>query len=214
MTSPLLAGLSEGDRRALMARARRRRFRRREVIFHEGDPGDALHLVTSGHVGIRVTTPLGDSAMLRVVGPNEFFGELALLTPGARSATAFAIESAETQSLSRELFEELRTGSPAAHEALAVALATEIRRLAAALVEALYLPAETRLWRRLSELAASYGDGSASLPLTQEEVAQLAGTTRQSANKALRQAESAGAVALARGHLEITDPAWVARRAR
>jgi CRP/FNR family cyclic AMP-dependent transcriptional regulator len=213
MQSPLLEMLSETDRQSLLARARRRKFARREVVFHEGDPGDSLHLVTAGHVGLRITTPLGDTAMVRVVGPGEFFGELALLTPGNRSATAFAIESAETQSLSRELFEELQAQSPASHIALTAALAHEVRRLAGALVEALYLPAEKRLWKRLSDLAGAYGYG-APVPLTQEEIAQLAGTTRQSVNKALRNAEQANAVLITRGRLLVTDPDWLARQAR
>ena len=211
VVSPLLDGLSDAQRRAVLSRARRRRFRRREVIFHAGDPGDAVHLVVSGHVGLRITTPLGDAAMVRVLGAGEFFGELALLVPGPRNATAFAIESAETQSMSTSVFDELRTQSASAQEALTLALVTEIRRLAGALVEALYLPADQRLWRRLSELATSYPEGDA-LPLTQEEVAQLAGTTRQSANKLLREAEEAGAVVLTRGRIEITDPKWVTRR--
>jgi CRP-like cAMP-binding protein len=165
----LLAGLSDEHRQALLRVARRRRFGRREVIFHEGDPGDALHLVVSGHVGIRMTTPMGDVAMVRVVGAGEFFGELALLSPGPRSASAIALEAAETMTLHRDHFDELRRSSPAAQGALTAALAVEVRRLAAALLDAMYLPVEKRVWRRLLQTVATYEDGTLrhEIPLSQ-----------------------------------------------
>src|SRR3712207_4700128 len=75
----LLQHLAPEERRRLLAAGRSHHFARREVIFHEGDPGDSLHLVQRGHVAIRVTTPLGDVATFTVVGPGQTFGELALL---------------------------------------------------------------------------------------------------------------------------------------
>ena len=68
--------LPDDERRALLVSARRRRFARRETLFHEGDPGDSLHIIVSGLVVIRVTTPLGDVVTLTVHGPGESFGEL------------------------------------------------------------------------------------------------------------------------------------------
>ncbi|MDQ1509658.1 MAG: family transcriptional regulator, cyclic receptor protein [Actinomycetota bacterium] len=81
MDWPLLDTLSEPDRRELLTRARRRRFAHQEVLFHEGDPGDSLHLVSRGHVALRIHTPLGDIATVRIVRPGEFFGELAVGHP-------------------------------------------------------------------------------------------------------------------------------------
>ena len=87
------------------------------------------------------------------------------------------------------------------------ALIGEVRRLARALVEALYLPVDRRLWRRLGELAEIYADGSptVTVPLTQEDLAQLAGTTRPSANRVLRAGEAVGVVRMARGRIEVVD---------
>src|SRR5438046_1734845 len=97
---PLLQALPEPERRLLPERARPRRFAKNEVIFHAGDPADTLHLIRSGHVAARVTTPQGDVATLAVMGPGEFFGEMALVSPGApRSATAVALEPTETLSV-------------------------------------------------------------------------------------------------------------------
>src|SRR5262245_31139218 len=107
MEWPILAELSEPERRELLTAARRRRFAKGEVIFHEGDPGDTLHLVSKGHIGIRVNTPLGDVAMVRVLRPGEFFGELAVVAPAPRNATACALDPAETLSLHRDDFQAL-----------------------------------------------------------------------------------------------------------
>lgn len=196
--------------------ARRRRFRRREVIFHEGDPGEALHLVDSGHVALRVTTPAGDVAMVRIVGPGEFFGELALLSDGPRSATALAIEAVETLSIARADFDELRSRlTIASGDVVAHALALEVRRLSAAHVEAMFLTADKRVYRRLASAARLFGSSTPiSVPLTQDEVAQLAGTTRPTVNRLLVDAQDASAVRLSRGRIDVLDLAWLDRRGR
>jgi len=215
MDFPLLAGLADGDRRQWLSSARRRKFARREVIFHEGDPGETIHLVDSGHVGITITTPAGDVALVRIVRPGEFFGELALLAAGSRTATATAIEGAQTLSVSRAQFDELRRTSNAANEVIVGALTAEVRRLAAAHVEALYLPTDKRVYRRLVEAARSYGTATpVTVPLTQDEIAQLAGTTRPTANQLLGEAQTANAIMLSRGRIEVLDFAWLEHRGR
>lgn len=215
-TPGLLDVLSEEDRGALVRLARRRRFARGEVVFHEGDPGDTMHLVTRGHIAVRTTTPLGDVAMLRVLSPGEFFGELAVISPGPRSATAAALDEAETLSISKSQLDELRARS-AVDVVVVDALAAEIRRLSAMLTEALYLPSDKRLFRRLADLTSAFGhgaDGAAVLPLRQAEIAQLAGITRSTANRLLKQAEAEGLLRVTRAKVEILDADALARKAR
>ena len=203
----LLAGMPDDAQRSLLALCRRRRFRRGEVVFHDGDPGETLHLVAKGHFAVRVTTPLGDTAMLRVYQPGDSFGELAALEPAPRAGTVVALDEADTLSLSHAQLDELRAKHPGVDHLLTAALIGEVRRLARALVEALYLPVDRRLWRRLGELAEIYADGSptVTVPLTQEDLAQLAGTTRPSANRVLRAGEAVGVVRMARGRIEVVD---------
>ena len=203
----LLAGMSEEAQRSLLALCRRRRFGRGEVVFHDGDPGETLHLVAKGHFAVRVTTPLGDTAMLRVFQPGDSFGELAVLESAPRAGTVVALEEAETLSLNHEQLDELRGRHPGVDRQLTEALTREVRRLARALVEALYLPVERRLWRRLVDLAEIYGDGASTVtvPFTQEDLAQLAGTTRPTANRVLRAGEAAGIVRMTRGRIEVVD---------
>ena len=122
MPSHLLDVLDDDEQRDVLAAARRRRFKRNEVVFHDGDPGDALHLIVSGHFAIRITTPMGDQATVRVFGPADYFGELAMLSSGPRHGSAICLDAGETLSLHREDFQELRATRPRINEVLTVAL--------------------------------------------------------------------------------------------
>ena len=184
-------------------------------MFHDGDPGEALHMVTKGRFAIRIGTPLGDVVTLRVLGPGEHFGELAVLAPGPRTGSVVALDACETLSLHRDDIERLRSTKPEIEEALTLALVDEVRRLARALVDALYVPAERRVWRRLHELVGLYGSVPPVLvSLTQDDLAQLAGTTRSTANRVLRAGEAQGVVRLGRGRIEIDDLVALERLAR
>jgi len=214
---PLLNVLTEPERRDLIKTARRRRFTRNEVIFHEGDIGDSLLLMSKGHVAIRMHTPLGDVATVRILRPGEFFGELAVISPGPRNASAIALDSAEALSVGRSQLDSLRREHPQIERVLVEALIAEVRRLSQRLVDAMYVPVEKRLWRRLAELGVIFGSDdvpATTIPLTQETLAQLVGCTRPTANRVMREGEVAGAIAIARGRLEILDPAAIERRGR
>src|SRR5215208_5607379 len=97
---------------------RRRRFRRNEVIFHQGDPGDALHVVASGAVKIVLPSAEGEEAIIATLRPGDFFGELAIVDGAPRSATATALEPSETMVLPRPRFRELIATEPALRDAL------------------------------------------------------------------------------------------------
>jgi CRP/FNR family transcriptional regulator, cyclic AMP receptor protein len=164
---------------------------------------------------VRITTPLGDVATLRVHGPGGVFGELAVVSPAPRAATVLALGKGETLSLSADALSELRRREPGMTDVLIEGLVGEVRRLSGALVEALFVPVEKRVVRRLAELAGMFVDpgGSASVPITQEELAQLAGTTRPTANRILRTLESDGTIQIARGRIEVIDHPRLLRRA-
>ena len=212
MEYPLLASLSPEDRRTVLSTARRRRFGTGEVIVHEGDPGDAFHLIAKGRVGVRVTTPGGSVVLVNVHGRGSAVGEQALIDRTARrSATITALEPTETLSLSRDAFEELRRQHPGVDRLLIEVLSAEVRRLTNRLAEALYESAETRVVRRLVDLDVIY-DGT--IPLTQDSVASMAGTTRPTANGVLRALEADGVVQLRRGRIEVLDRDALASRAR
>jgi CRP/FNR family cyclic AMP-dependent transcriptional regulator len=207
----LFDGIPEGDVQRALAGAHRRRFARREVLFHEGDPAASVHLVAKGRVAVRVSTPLGDAATLDLFLPGDVVGEMALLSPsGVRSATAVALEPTETLVIDQRAFAELRQEHPAVSEVLIQLLGARLRRLNQRLLEALYVPADVRVMRRLLDLAETYGE---LVPLTQDDLAGLAGATRATVNRVLRCEEKQGALELGRGRVRIVDEKAIARRA-
>jgi CRP-like cAMP-binding protein len=213
----LLSTLTSDEQRLVISQTYRRRFRKGEIIFHEGDPGDTLHLIAKGHVAVRRSTPLGDVATLLVLGPGDYFGEFVIVSPeSGRNATVLALDATETLTLRREQLEDLRRSHPTIDRFLVDAMAKEIRRLSTLLTEVLYVPVEKRVLRRLLEVAHTYGtDGPAEIvPLTQVDLAGLAGTTRPSANKALRAAEAVGLISVSRGEVRLLDFDGLAQRAR
>jgi CRP/FNR family cyclic AMP-dependent transcriptional regulator len=205
----LLRSLTEPEQRAVLAAAVQRRFRRGDIVFHAGDPGDAVHLIAAGRVAVRAITPDGDAVTYAVVGPGEAVGELALLSRDhRRTATIVALEQVETLALRREQFETIRTLYPSVDRMLVEILAQRVRRLSTHLVEALYVPVDKRVVRRILALCRQYGEaGTApvSLPLTQTELAEMAGATRPTINKVLRTLVDAGAIDLARGRVQVVD---------
>jgi CRP/FNR family transcriptional regulator, cyclic AMP receptor protein len=211
----LFSDLPSGELQRVLTLARRRTFGRGEVVFHEGDPADSLHLISKGRFAVRVTTRLGETAMLAIRRPGEAFGELALVSEAPRSATVAALEAAETYSIYRREFDELRREHPVVNGVLVTVLAAEVRRMNELIVEAFYVGAEQRVLRRLRDLAAVYGDGASSvtIPLTQEDLAGLAGTSRATVNRALREEESRGTVKLGRGKTTVLDLETLRRRA-
>jgi CRP/FNR family cyclic AMP-dependent transcriptional regulator len=209
--------LTEDDRREVMRRARRTSFKAREVVFHEADLGDTVHLIESGLVAIRRTTALGDVVTYAVLGAGDTFGELALILPDSeRSASVVALLPTRTLALHRQDFEELRTTHPSVDRILLVALACTVRRLSARVLDAHYVGADTRVVRNVVELANAFGglEPGTVIPFTQDDLAGLAGTTRQTVNKVLRECEDAGMLTLSRGRVTIVDGALLAKRAR
>jgi CRP/FNR family cyclic AMP-dependent transcriptional regulator len=214
----LLEGVPIEQVRALLQIARRRRFARNEVVFHRDDPGDSLHLIQKGRFALRVMTPLGDVATIAVRGRGESFGEMALIAEAPRrSATVAALEESETYAVYRNEFDQLRERYPRIDQMLFRFLTSEVRVLNERLVEALYVPVEKRVVRRLVELADLYqtsGDAVVVIALSQEVIAELAGATRPTVNQVLRGLQERGIVALARGRIEATDLDALRARAR
>jgi CRP-like cAMP-binding protein len=206
----LFAGLPDEDVRRLIGASRRRRFDRNEVVFHRGDPADTLHLVVSGRFAAQIVTAVGSVAMLAIHGPGDAFGELALLSSdGSRAATVLALERAETFALRRAEFERVRQVHPGVNDVLAALLARRVQELTGRLVEALYTDADARVVHRLADLLSVYParDREVVIPLTQEHIAGLAGTSRATVNRVLRDLERRGIVELRRGRTVVLDAA-------
>jgi CRP/FNR family cyclic AMP-dependent transcriptional regulator len=207
---PVLARLSHEDLAALAAVARQNRYRREQVIFHRDDPGDSLHIIESGQVGIVLPSEEGEELLLTILGPGEFFGDLSLLDGAARSATAVAKDLTTTIVIRRSDFLTWLQVRPSAATAIFEALARRLRATDELLEDVTFLEAPRRLAKRLLEVASAAppGDrsGTAQVRLTQDELASLVGLTRESVNKHLRVWQEQGIVSLGRGRLQLLRP--------
>jgi CRP/FNR family transcriptional regulator, cyclic AMP receptor protein len=217
---PLFSGLDADGLESLRREMRVRRFRRGEVIFHQGDPGDALFIVQTGLVKISLPGETGDEAILATLRPGDFFGELALLDGAPRSASAAALEPTETMVLPRDRFRELIATHAMIRDSFMVAVARELRRLTTHVEELHFLDIAGRLAARLVRLAGEQGgaqpDGSLRLdaPLTQGDLAAMVGSTRQSVNKMLGLFANDGLIRLERDAIVVLDLDGLVRASR
>jgi CRP/FNR family cyclic AMP-dependent transcriptional regulator len=215
---PLFAPCPDGVLADVGRRLRHRHFRRNEVIFHQGDPGDALHVITEGAVKILLPSAEGDEAIIATLQQGDFFGELALLDGQPRSATATTVEPTETLSLPRDVFHELLDKHPELRDALFAALATLLRRITKHVEELHFLDLAGRLAARLAQLAQQAQPGvtksiELDWPYTQSDLAAMIGGTRQSVNRLLSDLIDDGIVRLEHERLIITDLEALERRA-
>lgn len=216
MNWEILDQLDTADRDRVLAAAVRKTFRRATSIVRQGEHGDSLHLIAIGRAAVQVSTPDGDVVTIAVIGPGEHFGEQALVGEGGvRIATVVALETVETVALRRVDFQRLRAQHPAIDDVLIRALSDRVNRLTAQLVEAHFMTAEARVHRCLRELTAIYGGscgtGAVSIALTQEQLAELAGTSRPTVNGVLAELARSGIVSVRRGAVDVHDVTALAR---
>ena len=206
----LFAHVDDDGLQSLARQMRRRRFRRNEVIFHQGDPGNLLQIVASGAVKIVLASPEGEEAIIATLRPGDFFGELALLDGAPRSATATALEATETLDLPRATFLDMLADDRTLQHALLTALAAELRKLTGHVEELHFLDLAGRLAMRLTRLARERGNGAEGRveldwPYTQSDLASMIGGTRQSVNKLLTGMVQAGLISVEHDTLVIED---------
>jgi CRP-like cAMP-binding protein len=222
----LFEEIDEADLTSLAVTMGLRRYRAGEVIFHQGDPGDSLHVIVSGAVKRTLPSTNGDEAILATLRRQAFFGELALLDHGPQSTTAVALEPTETVSVPRAAFMELIANHACAREVLLAELAGELRRLTSR-VEALYfLDVPGRVADVLVGMSLEHGrrlEPAESTPagavridgrLTQGDLAAMVNSSRQSVNQALAELGSEGIVRFERDGIVILSPDRLAGRAR
>jgi CRP-like cAMP-binding protein len=207
---PFLAALSPADRQALSSSLRRRRFRRGQTIFARDDPGESLFIIEEGSVRIHLPSPEGADLTLAVLGPGDFFGDMALLDGGPRSASATALEETETLILDRGDFTAVLESRPQSAMAVLVAVARRLREADEMAADLTFLDVGGRLAKKLLELAAAHGvrrpDGTLlDLRLTQEGLANMVGVTRESVNRHLSRLRRLGAIASEGRRLLIRD---------
>ena len=198
----LFAGMSPESLETIARGMKARRFRRGEVLFHEGDPGDSLFIVASGAVKVVVPSDEGEEAILATLGGGDSLGELSLLDGAPRSASAIAVEAVDALTLPRQTFLSLVATDALMRDALLAQLAAELRRLTSHVADLHFLDLTGRLAARLVRIAEEDGvpapDGSVRLVtrITQGDLASMIGATRQSVNKLLGEFADSGLLRL------------------
>lgn len=208
--------LGDDDARLLVRASAHTTFARRELLAREGEPADSFHVILEGRAAVRVTTPAGESAIVTVLGPDSHFGEVSLLGGEGprRTADVVALERVRTLAVPAAVFQALRRQNPELERFVSAILAQRVRELSEQLVEAMYDGLERRVVRRLLALASSSGARGAEvvLPLTQAELAQLAGGSRPSVNQVLQRLAAEGLVEIRRGRVTVREVPRLQRR--
>jgi CRP-like cAMP-binding protein len=197
--------------RSLVGSLDRRLYDKGQLILRQGDEGDSLFVVVSGRVRIYTLSPEGHEFSICIYDEGEFFGEMALLTGEPRSAYAEAMQSTEVLVLRRHAFCQYLLSNPPAALHTIEALSQRLRRTTESVEDLVSLNVTQRIARKLLELAGRYGVAQEGgilidLDLSQEAIASLAGTTRESANRALGSLREQGIVQVDRVRIRVLHP--------
>lgn len=208
---PFLAILPDDDLTWLAGRTRSRQYRAGTTIFHREDPGTTLHIITSGLIKLVLASPEGREVTVGLLDAGDFFGEVALLDGGSRSASAVALEATETLTLDRESFVTILERHPQVATALLSVLGERLRRTDELIQDILFLDLPGRLAKQLLALADERGVPTAQgiridLRLSQSDLAAMIGATRESVNRCLNAYADRGILDLDRDTMTLRAP--------
>jgi len=214
---PLFASLKPVLLDELAGKLAPKSYRRGEVIFHQDDPGSAMHIVKSGQVKIATTSPEGEEVIMAILKDSDFFGELSLLDDKPRSADAVAMEATQTLMLRRGDFLDMLGQHPEMVSGVLTSLSERLRRTDQLLQDAVFLDLPTRLSKRLLELAQKHGIKTEKgveidLRLTQQDLAAALGVTRVALNKHLGRLQDDDLISLESKRIIITRPEELRKR--
>jgi CRP-like cAMP-binding protein len=218
-SAPLFRELDDEAAAALRASMVETHLARGEVLFREGDEGDRVYVVTRGKVKLGRTSPDGRENLLALLGPGQMFGELSLFDPGPRSATASAVIETTLLGLGHADLLPWLTGRPEVARGLLLQFAQRLRRSNDTLADLVFADVPGRVAKQLLDLSERFGVASDEgvrvvHDLTQEELAQLVGASRETVNKALADFVSRGWIRLEQRSVVVLDIERLRRRAR
>jgi CRP/FNR family cyclic AMP-dependent transcriptional regulator len=211
---PAFETLGEDDLLAVARVAVPRSFGRDQVIFREGDASDTCYIVRTGHCRAIREHPDGRSITLAQFGPGDIFGELAMFDDEVRSATVEAVDAdVEAVAILGADMRRLMREHPDISAKLVISLGRRLREANERLARQSFQTVQSRVAVVLSDLVAQArsegadGSGGVLLTITQADIAQLAGSSRESASRFLATLERAGVVKQGRGRITVQDPA-------
>jgi CRP/FNR family cyclic AMP-dependent transcriptional regulator len=205
--SPIFAGLPEALLAEIEPLCRNRTYRQGETVFKEGTPGSKLFGVISGRLMITTSSPTGSQLHLNVIGRGEIVGEIAFLDGGLRTATGRAAETLTCFEIERTSFFELAHRFPELSGHLLQLICKRVRWMTRLVADSAFLSVPERMAARLRDLAQTNGPQKSSVEvrISQTDLAQFLGISRQVVNGYLRKWEKAGLVELGRGTIRIKN---------
>ena len=217
--APLFEALDSDDAEALLTQMSPVRMERGDILFREGESGDSLYVIGEGKIKLGRSSSDGRENLVAILGPGEMFGELSLFDPGPRTMTATAVAETQLMGLGNDSLTGLLTGRPEVAKALLGALAKRLRRTNEHLADLVFTDVPGRVAKALLDLAERFGrpvDNGVmvSHDLTQEELAQLVGASRETVNKALADFATRGWLKLEARAVLLLDVDRLRRRAR
>jgi len=217
--APLFEALSEEDARALRTDIVDVVLDRGERLFTEGDAGDKLYIILTGKIKLTKAAPDGRENLLSVHGPGEMFGELSLFDPIPRTSSASAVTNARLAAIAHDDLRTWLSSRPEVAMHLLQALAQRLRRINEVKADLVFTDVPGRVAKALLDLSDRFGvltpDGvQVNHDLTQEELAQLVGASRETVNKALADFAARGWIQLAAKSVLVTDTDRLRKRAR
>jgi CRP/FNR family transcriptional regulator, cyclic AMP receptor protein len=217
--SPLFEALSEEDTKALRARVANVEISRGDHLFAEGDAGDKLYVILDGKIKLTRAAPDGRENLLSVHGPGEMFGELSLFDPSPRTASAAAVTDVRLAALAHDDLRLWLTSRPEVSMHMLRALAQRLRRINDVKADLVFTDVPGRMAKALLDLAERFGvqqeDGvQVNHDLTQEELAQLVGASRETVNKALADFAARGWLQLSAKSVLLIEPDRLRKRSR
>ncbi len=217
--APLFAALDDEAAAALKATMTSREVSRGEVLFTEGDPGDRLYIIVDGKIKLGRASGDGRENLLAILGPGEMFGELSLFDPGPRNATATAVADTSLLGVGSDDLATWLNGRPDVARQLLRSLARRLRRTNEALADLVFSDVPGRVAKALLDLSERFGTPTdeglrVTHDLTQEELAQLVGASRETVNKALADFAARGWLRLDQRAVLLLDIDRLRRRAR
>lgn len=217
--APLFNGLDDDASNALENSMTEVSLRRGETLFEEGDGGDRLYVVIEGKIKLGRSSVDGRENLLAILGPGQMFGELSFFDPGPRSATATAVTDAKLLSLGHASLSPVLAEHPNVAYAMLNQLAGRLRRTNEVVGDMVFSDVPGRVSKALLDLAERFGRETdegihVNHDLTQEELAQLVGASRETVNKALADFASRGWLRLEPRSVTITDLERLQRRSR
>ncbi len=217
--APLFSALDDDASHALRASMVALKLNKGQVLFKEGQEGDRLYVVVHGKIKLGTTSADGRENLLSILGPGEMFGELSLFDPEPRTSTATAVTDARLVSLAHDAVMGLVTSSPQTSLELLRRLAQRLRKSNEVLADLVFADVPGRVAKAIMDLGERFGvqkeDGlHVNHDLTQEELAQLVGASRETVNKALADFAARGWVKLEPRAVLVTDVERVTKRGR